>query len=99
MAVIKRKIALIEEDKVASEDNEVAETFMSYFETKSCFSWGKKKYYFETILENLGIDSKYMSMDPVSNDSETNIVKKCENHPFMKKNKEKPSRAFNFSIV
>ena len=81
---MKRKIALIEEDKVASEDNEVAETFMSYFETKSCFSW-EKKYYFETILENLGIDSKYMAMDPVSNDSETNIVKKCENHPFMKK--------------
>ena len=44
----------------------------------------EKNYYFETILENLGIDSKYMSMDPVSNDSETNIVKKCENHPFMK---------------
>ena len=38
---MKRKIALIEEDKVASEDNEVAETFMSYFETKSCFSWEK----------------------------------------------------------
>ena len=58
-----------------------------------------KKYYFETILENLGIASKYMSMDPVSNDSETNIVKKFENHPFMKKDKEKLSRAFNFSIV
>ena len=83
---MKRKIALIEEDKVASEDNEVAETFMSYFETKSCFPWGKKKkYYFETILENLVIDSKYMSMDPVSDDSETNIDKKFENHPFMKK--------------
>ena len=50
-------------------------------------------------MENLGIDSKYMSMDPVSNDSETNIVKKFENHPIMKKNKEKRSRAFNFSIV
>ena len=44
-----------------------------------------KKYYFETILENLGIDSRYMSMDPVSNNSETNVTKKCENHPFMKK--------------
>ena len=44
-----------------------------------------KKYYFETILENLGIDSKYMSMDPVNNDSKINIVKKCENHPFIKK--------------
>ena len=33
-------------------------------------------------------------MDPVSDDSETNIGKKFENHPFMKKNKEKPSRAF-----
>ena len=31
-----------------------------------------------------------MSMYPVSSDSETNIVKKCENHPFMKKkNKER----------
>ena len=39
---MKRKIALIEEDKVVSEDNEVAETFMSYFETKSCFSWEKR---------------------------------------------------------
>ena len=48
-----------------------------------------KKYYFETILENLGIDSKYMSMDPVSNDSESNIVKKCENHPFIKKKTKK----------
>ena len=48
-----------------------------------------KKYYFETILENLGIDSKYMSMDPVSNDSESNIVKKCENHPFIKKKQRK----------
>ena len=40
-------------------------------------------------------------MYPVSSDSETNIVKKCENHPFMKKKrkKEKPSRTFNFSIV
>ena len=75
---MKRKIVLIEEDKVASEDNKVAETFMSYFETKSCFPWGKK-YYFETILENLGIDSKYMSMDPASDDSETNIGKKFEN--------------------
>ena len=84
---MKRKIALIEEDKVASEDNEVAETFMSYFETKSCFPWEKKNY-FETILENLGIDSKYMSMDPASDDSETNIGKKFENHPFMKKKKK-----------
>ena len=36
-----------------------------------------------------------MSIDPVSDDSETNKGKKFENHPFMKKkNKEKPSRAF-----
>ena len=33
-------------------------------------------------------------MDPGSDDSETNIGKKFENQPFMKKNKEKPSRAF-----
>ena len=39
---MKRKIALTEEEKVASEDNEVAETFMLYFETKSSFPWEKK---------------------------------------------------------
>ena len=96
---MKRKIALTEEDKVASEDNEVAETFMSYFETKLSFPW-EKKYYFETILENLDIDSKYMFMDPVSDDSETNIGKKFENHPFMKKKiKKNHQEHFNFSTV
>ena len=40
------KITLIEGDKVVSEDREVAETFKSYF---------------ETIVENLGINSKFMS--------------------------------------
>ena len=41
---MKRKIVLTEEDKVASEDNEVAETFMSYFETKSSFPWEKNTF-------------------------------------------------------
>ena len=72
---------------------------MSYFETKSSFPW-EKKYYFATILENLGIDSKYMSMDPVSDDSETNIGKKFENRPFMKKKiKKNHQEHFNFSTV
>ena len=34
---MKIKITLIEENKVASEDKEVAKIFISYFETKSYF--------------------------------------------------------------
>ena len=41
-------------------------------------------------------------MDPVSDDSETNIGKKFENHPFMKKKKKikkNHQEHFNFSTV
>ena len=41
------KITLIEEDKKLSEDNEVAETYEPYF---------------EPIMENLGINNKYMNL-------------------------------------
>ena len=43
------KLTLIEGDKVVSEEREVAETFKSYF---------------ETIVENLGINSKNTSLEP-----------------------------------
>ena len=41
-----------------------------------------------------------MSIDPVSDDSETNKGKKFENHPFMKKKiKKNHQEHFNFSTV
>ena len=45
-------MTLIEEDKVASEENDVTETFKSYF---------------ETIVENLGVNSEYMSEELAMN--------------------------------
>ena len=57
----KEKITLIEEEKVVSEDKEVAEIFKSQF---------------ETLVENLGINSRFMSEEPVSNESVTDIIKK-----------------------
>ena len=47
-------ITLLEGDKVVSEDREVTETFKSYF---------------ETVVENLGINSKFISEESVSNES------------------------------
>ena len=47
-------IILLEGDKVVSEDSEVTETFKSYF---------------ETVVENLGINSKFISEESVSNES------------------------------
>ena len=47
-------ITLLEGDKVVSEDSEVTETFKSYF---------------ETVVENLGINSKFISEESVSNES------------------------------
>ena len=43
-------ITLIEDDNVVSKDKEVAETFMSYF---------------ETLVENIGINSKFMSKSSI----------------------------------
>ena len=54
-------ITLIEEDKVVSEDNEVTETIKSYF---------------ETLLENLGINSRFMPEELVAEESVTDIIKK-----------------------
>ena len=48
------RITLIEGDRVVPEGREVAETIKSYF---------------ETIVEILGIHSKFMSEEPVSNHS------------------------------
>ena len=48
------------------EDREVVETFKSYF---------------ETIVENLVISSKFMSAQPVSDESVNDIVRKFQNHP------------------
>ena len=62
----KGKLTLIDEVKVVSEDNEVAETFKSYF---------------ENIVEISGLNSKYMSEEPVSNALVTDITKKFQNHP------------------
>ena len=46
------RITLIERDKVVSEDRELGEIFESYF---------------EAIVENLGINSEFMSEEPVTN--------------------------------
>ena len=59
------RITLIEGVKVISKDREVAETFKSYF---------------ETIVENLGINSTYLSEEPVSNESANDIIRKFKNH-------------------
>ena len=59
------RITLLEGDKAVSEEREVAETFKSYF---------------ETIVENLGINSKFMSEEPVNNKSVNNIIRKFQNH-------------------
>ena len=45
------EISLMENYKVVSEDNKVSEIFKSKF---------------EVVVENLGIDNKYMSEEPVS---------------------------------
>ena len=77
-------IALIEESKVVSEDKEVAETFKSYF---------------ETLVKNLGINSKFMSEEPVSNQSVTGIIKKLQNLPSIIKIKENHQWHFSFSAA
>ena len=55
------RITLREVGKVVSEDREFAETFKSYF---------------ETIVKNKGINSKYISEEPVSNESVNDFVRK-----------------------
>ena len=67
------EITLIEEGKVVSEGKEVLETFKSYF---------------RTIVENLGINIKLMSEEPVSNKLAISKPSKYN------KNKGKPLRIF-----
>ena len=73
------KITLTEEEKLVSGDNGVAEIFKSYF---------------ETIVEKLGINSKYMSKEPVSDESVTDIFKKMWKSWKYNENKGKSSRVF-----
>ena len=44
-------------------------------------------------MENLGINSKFMSEEPASNELVTDIIKKIQNHPSIIKTNGKPSRA------
>ena len=78
------RIKLIEGEKVVSEDREVTKTFQSYF---------------ETIVKNLGINSKFMSEDPVSNESVNDVIRKFQNHPSIIKIKENHQGHSSFSAV
>ena len=53
------RITLIEGEKEVSADREVAEALKSYS---------------EAVMKNLGINSKYMAEEPVSNESVNNII-------------------------
>ena len=55
--------------------------------------------YFQTVVENLGIISKFMSEEPVDNESVTDIIKKFENHPSLIKINENHQERFSFSAV
>ena len=78
------RITLIERDKVVSEDRDIAETLRSNF---------------ETIVENLGINSKFMSKEPVINESANYIIRKFQNHPSIIKIKENYQGHFSLSAV
>ena len=78
------KTTLIEGDKVVSADRKVAERFNSYF---------------EAAVEILGINSKSMSEEPVSNESANDIIRKFQNHPSMIKIKENHQRHFSVLAV
>ena len=79
------RINLIEEEKVVSEDKEVAKTFQSS--------------YFETLVENLDTNSKFMSEEPVINESVTDIIKKFQTYPSIVKIKENCEGHFGFSAI
>ena len=57
---------------------------------KSCFA---------IVEENLGITSKSMSKEPVSNESVTDIIKKFQNHPSLIKIKENHQGHLSFSAA
>ena len=50
-------------------------------------------------MENLGINSKFMSDEPVSNESVNDIIRKFQNHPSIIKIKENHQGHFSFSAV
>ena len=50
-------------------------------------------------MENLGINSKFMSKELVSNKSVNDIIKKFQNHPSIIKIKENRQGHFSFSAV
>ena len=50
-------------------------------------------------MENLGINSKFMSKELVSNESVNDIIKKFQNHPSIIKIKENDQGYFSFSAV
>ena len=78
------RITVIEGGKVFSEDRKVAEKFKSYF---------------ETIVKNLGINSKFMAEEPVSNESVNDIIRKFQSNPSIIKIKENHQGYFSFSAV
>ena len=78
------KITSIEEGEAVLEDNEMADSFKSYF---------------ETIVENFSINSKYISGEPVNNESVTDIIRKFNNHSSMIKIKKNHQGHFSFAAV
>ena len=50
-------------------------------------------------MENFGINSKFMSEEPVSNESVNDIIRKFQNHPSIIKIKENHQGRFSFSAV
>ena len=50
-------------------------------------------------MENFGINSKFMSEEPVSNESVNDIIRKFQNHPSIIKIKENYQGHFSFSAV
>ena len=50
-------------------------------------------------MKNLGISSKFMSEEPVNNQSVTDIIKKLQNHPSITKIKENHRGHFSFSAI
>ena len=59
---------------------------------------GWKNPCFKTILENVGINDKFISKDPASNEAVT-LIKKFQNHPSIIKVKENHQGHFSFSDV
>ena len=50
-------------------------------------------------METLGINSKFMSEEPVSNESVNDIIRKFQNHPSIIKIKENHQGHSSFSAV